>query len=490
MAAPDFVSPNFYTEATASPRAETRAISRQLFKSIVAVAEAATDFLTCAAGFFAAYSLCASLAFAALAHQPAPRIATMCAIFGFFVVFLQIRDGAYRAGGGLLQIRETERAIRVPAQGALLLWIVSLLLGLSLSGFLLLAAISLVPLLLIFEKRIFFFVVRRLQQKVNRFDRVVFYGACDPGRSVLSALLHSPRLGLRPVAMIDDDSDSGGPNILAMGYRGRPAIPVHSGPLTSSLLESLGCDFLMIATHDLPSHALNDAVRAATQIGSEVAFLSGTPDQASQWAEWIDVDGLLFSSSKRPPMSWLYAFAKRIADLVSSSVLLLLLAPLLILIAILVRLDSPGPALFVQKRVGLNGDLFDMYKFRSMFAGAAKYALSPTSSSDPRITRIGRFLRRASLDELPQLINVFMGTMSLVGPRPEMPFIVERYDARQRQRLLVVPGITGPWQLSADRAFPIHSNVEYDLYYIRNRTLVMDLAILIHTALFAIRGGI
>jgi exopolysaccharide biosynthesis polyprenyl glycosylphosphotransferase len=428
--------------------------------------------------------------FAAPVHQPVPHIAAMCAIFGFFVVFLQIRDRAYGAGGGLLQIRETERAIRAPAQAAFLLWIVSSMLGLNLSGFVFLATASLAPLLLIIQKRIAFAVVGRVQQKENRFERVVVYGASDPGRSVLSALLHSPRLGFRPVAVIDDDSDSVRPNILAMGYRGRPAIPVHSGPLTPTLLESLGCDFLMIATPALSSHALADAVRVAKQIGAEVAFLSGAPDQASQWTERIDVDGLHFSSSKRRAGSRLYSFAKRVSDLIFSSFLLLLLAPLFILIAILVRLDSPGPALFVQKRVGLNGGLFDMYKFRSMFAGAAKYAPSPTSSSDPRITRIGRFLRRASLDELPQLINVFMGNMSLVGPRPEMPFIVERYDARQRQRLSVVPGITGPWQLSADRAFPIHLNVEYDLYYIRNRTFVMDLAILIHTALFAIRGGI
>jgi lipopolysaccharide/colanic/teichoic acid biosynthesis glycosyltransferase len=173
-----------------------------------------------------------------------------------------------------------------------------------------------------------------------------------------------------------------------------------------------------------------------------------------------------------------------------SSLLLVLLAPILFLIAILIRLDSPGPALFVQKRVGRNGELFDIFKFRSMVVDAPKYSLSPTSSSDPRITRIGRFLRRMNLDELPQLLNVFMGTMSLVGPRPEMPFVVERYNARHRQRLQVTPGITGLWQLSADRAFPIHQNVEYDLEYIRNRSFVFDLAVLVHTLLFAMTGGI
>ena len=178
------------------------------------------------------------------------------------------------------------------------------------------------------------------------------------------------------------------------------------------------------------------------------------------------------------------------ADLIVSSLLLVLLAPLLFLIAILIRLDSPGPALFVQKRVGRNGEFFNMYKFRSMYTSAPKYDLSPTQSSDPRITRIGSFLRRTSLDELPQLINVFLGNMSLVGPRPEMPFIVQRYNSRHRQRLQVIPGITGLWQLSADRAFPIHENIEYDLYYIRNRTFFMDIAILIHTLFFAMRGGI
>ena len=185
-----------------------------------------------------------------------------------------------------------------------------------------------------------------------------------------------------------------------------------------------------------------------------------------------------------------YAFCKRALDLVLSALLLILFAPLFALIAILVRLDSPGPALFIQQRVGRNGALFNIYKFRSMYAGSARYELSPTTSRDPRITRIGRLLRRTSLDELPQLLNVLLGNMSLVGPRPEMPFIVQHYDEQQRQRLCVTPGITGLWQLSPFRGLPIHHNIQYDLDYIRNRTFLMDIAILVQTIFFTMRRGI
>ena len=129
-----------------------------------------------------------------------------------------------------------------------------------------------------------------------------------------------------------------------------------------------------------------------------------------------------------------------------------------------------------------------LYKLRTMHTDAPPYAYSPKTSADPRITPFGQFLRRTSLDELPQLLNVIKGEMSLVGPRPEMPFIVEQYNWLQRQRLQVKPGITGLWQLSADRNFLMHENIEYDLYYIRNRNFSMDLAILLHTFVFAARG--
>jgi lipopolysaccharide/colanic/teichoic acid biosynthesis glycosyltransferase len=138
--------------------------------------------------------------------------------------------------------------------------------------------------------------------------------------------------------------------------------------------------------------------------------------------------------------------------------------------------------------VGHKGKPFELYKFRSMRVDASKYDLHPTVANDPRVTRVGRWLRQTSLDELPQLINVLKGDMSLVGPRPEMPFIVERYNAHHQQRLQVIPGLTGLWQLSADRSFLIHENIQYDLYYIRDRNFFMDLAILLHTAVFAMKG--
>jgi lipopolysaccharide/colanic/teichoic acid biosynthesis glycosyltransferase len=157
-------------------------------------------------------------------------------------------------------------------------------------------------------------------------------------------------------------------------------------------------------------------------------------------------------------------------------------------LAAFIHWDSKGPVFFRQLRVGRGGKRFELYKFRSMRVDAPKYGLHPTDGDDPRVTRVGRWLRRTSLDELPQLINILKGDMSLVGPRPEMPFIVEGYNGRHRQRLNVIPGLTGLWQLSADRAFLIHENIQYDLYYIRHRNFFMDLAILLHTAVFAMKG--
>jgi exopolysaccharide biosynthesis polyprenyl glycosylphosphotransferase len=173
----------------------------------------------------------------------------------------------------------------------------------------------------------------------------------------------------------------------------------------------------------------------------------------------------------------LYGFVKRLTDILISAGVLLITSPLTLLLAFLIKRESPGPVFFTQIRQGANNRSFRMVKFRSMYADMCGDAVTPTTGSDPRVTRIGRFLRKSSLDEIPQLWNVLRGDMSIVGPRPEMPFIVEQYNDTQMLRLDVKPGITGLWQVSEARKAPIHENVDYDLYYIENQSLFLDLTI-------------
>jgi lipopolysaccharide/colanic/teichoic acid biosynthesis glycosyltransferase len=188
--------------------------------------------------------------------------------------------------------------------------------------------------------------------------------------------------------------------------------------------------------------------------------------------------GLKYSSS----------LVKRGCDVIGSLFFLVLLLPLFILVAILIKLDSPGPVFFRHYRIGKGGKRFLLWKFRSMRSDVPEYEVSPRSVVDGRLTRIGRLIRRLSVDEMPQLINVLKGDMSLVGPRPEMPFIVARYHSAHRERLVARPGITGLWQISPARAFPIHENLQYDLHYIRYQNLFLDCAIILRTITAVFRG--
>ena len=187
-------------------------------------------------------------------------------------------------------------------------------------------------------------------------------------------------------------------------------------------------------------------------------------------------------------VSWSYNFVKRAFDIAFSLLLLIPGLPVMLLTAIAIKLDSKGPVFFSQERVGLNGKKFIMYKFRSMKTEASGSELKPKSGRDPRITRVGHFLRLTSLDELPQILNVLKGDMSFVGPRPEMTFIVDTYDKWQRLRLKVKPGITGLWQISAERNLPIHENLDYDMYYLQERSLLLDIVIIFKTFFFIARG--
>jgi len=188
---------------------------------------------------------------------------------------------------------------------------------------------------------------------------------------------------------------------------------------------------------------------------------------------------------------------KRGIDLVASFILLFALLPVLLLAMIAVRLDSPGPAFFCQDRVGRGGRVFRLYKLRTMtFKPTSDIELVEDENgqlrhkirNDPRVTRCGRLLRRTSLDELPQLINILKGDMSLIGPRPELVQIVQQYEPWQHERHIVRPGLTGWWQVSGRSDRPMHENTELDLHYVRNQCFRLDLLIAFRTIRVVLRG--
>ncbi len=224
--------------------------------------------------------------------------------------------------------------------------------------------------------------------------------------------------------------------------------------------------------------------------GMEAVSPSGYAASRRETAPAMTSDTLLLGglSSRRSAAKT----AQRVLDLIFCSILLLLLWPVFGVIALLIKLDSPGPVLFKQMRVGKDGAEFPFYKFRSMVsdAEARRHLLEMHNErsgpvfkmrNDPRITRVGRVLRKFSLDELPQLINVLKGEMSLVGPRPALPTETAKYTLRQRQRLIALPGVTGLWQVSGRASLSFERSIELDLYYIEHQSVGLYFRILLMT---------
>ncbi|XOK62783.1 sugar transferase [Paenibacillus elgii] len=183
-------------------------------------------------------------------------------------------------------------------------------------------------------------------------------------------------------------------------------------------------------------------------------------------------------------------YVKTTIDLILSIALILFLLPVLIIVAILIKLESEGPVVFKQHRIGKGGKPFVIYKFRSMYTHVAREGRSPENDQDPRITKVGRFIRKTSLDELPQLFNILKGDMSFIGPRPEQKSIVEQYYTdTENGRFSVKPGITGLWQISEDRKKPIHENLHHDLYYIKRASFWLDIKIIFGTLRVMIKSN-
>ena len=208
------------------------------------------------------------------------------------------------------------------------------------------------------------------------------------------------------------------------------------------------------------------------------------------------------------PLSWyhreekrhFYRLSKRVIDITASITALVLLLPLMLIVGLLIKLDSKGPIFYSQERVGKKGRTFRFWKFRSMTADSDKMQVLLDSESDsndlrfkmtedPRITGIGKFIRKYSIDELPQLWNVLKGDMALVGPRPPLPREVDQYSVYHLRRLAVTPGITCTWQIGGRANIPFEQQIEMDLEYIRNRSLLEDLRILFLTPYAVVSGN-
>ena len=334
-------------------------------------------------------------------------------------------------------------------------------------------------------------LLRQAARRNGRAPRLLIAGAGRVGGEIARQIQrHSGSWQL--VGFLDDDAAKQGQQIA--GARVLGTIDALEQTIMSRRV-----DEVVVA---LPLRAHERLMRLVLQLERLPVEVSVVPDYfelAFFRARMDDLFGFPLVRLRASAIEGWARVAKRSFDLVIAIPLLVLSAPLFPLIAWIIRIDSPGRALFRQERVGENCQSFQMWKFRTMVENAEDMLSDVVEETpegqlifkhpdDPRVTRVGRFLRRRSLDELPQLINVIRGEMSLVGPRPELPWLVDRYKGWQRKRFAVPPGMTGWWQVSGRSEHAMHLHVEDDLYYIQNYSLWLDLHILWRTIGVVISG--
>ena len=267
-----------------------------------------------------------------------------------------------------------------------------------------------------------------------------------------------------------------------------------------TLLEGGGVDELIIAVDRESLNEYTDIFLLCEELGITARVVMNFFPHSIARMELQEFEGFPLLSFSTTPTNEALMFVRRILDMLLATLILILFGPLVMLpAAILIKLTSPGPVLFKQKRCGRNGRVFTMYKFRSMIGNAEqrRFELEAfnemdgpvfKSSRDPRITSIGKIIRRRSIDELPQLFNVLQGHMSLVGPRPPLPQEVARYERWQRRRLSMKPGMTCLWQISGRNEVSFEDWMKLDLTYIDNWSLLLDLKILLKTVPVVLLG--
>ena len=317
--------------------------------------------------------------------------------------------------------------------------------------------------------------------------RLVIMGAGPVGEKVADLLHQRPWTGYDIVGFLDDDPTKLGTTVIGIPV-------VGSCDDLGEIVQQENVAEVIVA---LPARAHERIREVVTHAGDFPVRIRVVPDifsMISVRARAEDLWGIPLIGIREPIITGFDSFVKRSFDIVIGSVSLIVTAPIMLAATFAILIDDGWPVFFSQKRVGENGRLFWIYKLRTMDKSNSRQGIlshrpQPEKRlDDPRVTRVGRILRRGSLDELPNLWNVLRGEMSLVGPRPELPWVVESYEPWQRQRLSVKPGMTGWWQIQGRGDAPLRENVELDLYYIQNYSPILDLMILWRTIWVVLSG--
>jgi exopolysaccharide biosynthesis polyprenyl glycosylphosphotransferase len=352
------------------------------------------------------------------------------------------------------------------------------------------------------------FIVRSVQtfvrsRQINLIPTLVV-GRGPEASVFIREMRERPALGYRVIGVVETT-----PATASLSYEDVPIV----GTLEHlpEVIRDSGANEVIIADPQVNGDALFEVMmRCGRRRGVEFRIAPSLFNCLPRKTEIDQIGVLPMIRLFREPLSSGARILKRTFDLIVAALAITLLFPLWLLIALLIKLDSKGPVFYTQERVGMDGRLFLLYKFRTMKAGAdselhREYqrafiagraeanlgdASKPTYKllADPRITRVGKLLRRISLDEVPQLLNVLSGDMSLVGPRPPIPYEVEAYELWHRKRLDMKPGLTGLWQVSGRNRLPFEEMVRLDLFYIENWSLLLDLKIILRTG-FVMLGG-
>jgi exopolysaccharide biosynthesis polyprenyl glycosylphosphotransferase len=343
------------------------------------------------------------------------------------------------------------------------------------------------------------------QRGINLIPTLVVGRGPEASLCIIEMRKH-PALGYRVIGLVESNAVE--PH-LSQTYEGVPVVSDLKG-LPEAIRDS-GANEVIIADPNVSGDQLFDVMmRCGRRRGVEFRIAPSLFNCLPRKTEIDQIGALPMIRLFREPLSSSARVIKRTSDIVIASLALALFAPVWLVIALLIKLDSKGPVFYAQERVGMDGRIFLVYKFRTMRIGSddeihkeyqRKFIAGRADANvgdaerpayklrnDPRITQIGSLLRRLSLDEVPQLLNVLCGDMSVVGPRPPIPYEVEAYELWHRKRLDMKPGLTGLWQVSGRNRLPFEEMVKLDLFYIENWSVLSDLKIIMRTLLVVFRG--